>query len=91
MNTTLSTPPTTFGGRRSCERCLEWTTSVESVLEVLNDDSGTSACEGCGSRRDRKVVAEQYRKRRPRWWIVGSTVVVPIWIVETLRNRKTTR
>jgi|SoiMethySBSTD1v2_1073268.scaffolds.fasta_scaffold106317_5 hypothetical protein len=88
MTATSSTEPSTFGGRRSCERCLEWTTSVESVLAVLNDDSGTSACEGCGSRRDRKVVAEQYRKRRPRWWIVGSTVVVPMWIVESLRTRK---
>ena len=88
MNATSPTEPSTFGGRRSCERCLEWTTSVESVLAVLNDDSGTSACEGCGSRRDRKVVAEQYRKRRPRWWIVGSTVVVPMWIVESLRTRK---
>jgi hypothetical protein len=33
-------------------------------------------------------VAEQYRKRRPRWWIIGSKVIVPIWIVETLRTRK---
>ena len=88
MNTTSSSAPSTFGGRRSCERCLVWTTSVESVLEVLNDDNGTSACEGCGSRKDRTLVAEQYRKRRPRWWIVGTTVVVPIWIVETLRTRK---
>jgi hypothetical protein len=36
-----------------------------------------------------KIVAEQYHKRRPRWWIVGSTVVVPMWIVEHLRTRKT--
>jgi hypothetical protein len=78
-----------FEGRRSCSRCLEWTASVESVLEVLNDDDDSCACQGCGSKKDMKLVADQYRKRRPRWWIIGSTVVVPIWIVETLRNRKT--
>jgi len=35
-----------------------------------------------------KVVAEQYQMRRPRWWMVGSTVVVPIWVVEILKTRK---
>ena len=72
----------------SCSRCLEWTTSVESVLEVLSNES--CACEGCGSQKTMKVVADQYHKRRPRWWIVGTTVVVPMWIVEQLRRRKPT-
>ena len=71
----------------TCARCQDWTTSVESVLKVLTDDN--CSCEGCGRRGYMRIVADQYRKRRPRWWIVGTTVVVPIWIVETLRNRKT--
>ena len=70
-----------------CDHCQDWTTSVESVLRVLSRD--TCVCEGCGREGYMRLVAEQYQKRRPRWWIVGSTVVVPIWIVETLRTRKT--
>ena len=88
MNPGLCSASTAFEERTSCNRCLEWTTSVESVLEVLNNDGDPCACQGCGSQKQMKTVAEQYRTRRPRWWIVGSTVVVPIWIVETLRNRK---
>jgi len=71
----------------SCARCQEWTTSVESVMKVLTD--ATCACEGCGRQGHMRLVAEQYHTRRPRWWIVGSTVVVPMWIVEQLRTRKT--
>ena len=70
----------------TCDHCQDWTTTVESVLKVLSKD--TCVCESCGREGHMRVVADQYQKRRPRWWIVGSTVVVPIWIVETLRNRK---
>lgn len=73
----------------ACARCLEWTASVESVIEVLTNES--SACEGCGRQETMKLVADQYHKRRSRWWIVGNTVVVPMWIVEHLRTRKPTR
>jgi hypothetical protein len=86
MNGSLSIASTTLEQGISCNRCLEWTNSVETVLEVLNNDA--SACEGCGRQREMRVVADQYRKRRSRWWIVGTKVVVPIWIVETLRTRK---
>jgi hypothetical protein len=75
--------------KSTCTRCLEWTTTVESVLEVLTNES--CACEGCGQRGIMGVVADQYHKRRPRWWIVGSTVVVPMWIVEHLRMRRPAR
>lgn len=87
MNTALCYAPMPVEQATSCARCQEWTTSVDSVLEVLNSDS--YACDGCGREGHMKVVAEQYRKRRPRWWIVGSTVVVPMWVVETLKARKT--
>jgi hypothetical protein len=75
--------------RMSCSRCMEWTTSVESVVAVLTNDS--SACEGCGRQDMMRIVADQYHKRRPRWWIVDTTVVVPMWIVEYLRTRKPSR
>ena len=87
MNAALCYAPMPAAKAISCSRCHEWTGSVESVLEVLTNDS--CACEGCGSRHEMRLVAEQYRKRRPRWWIVGSSVVVPMWIVEQLRTRKT--
>lgn len=86
MNPALCIASTPVEEGASCSRCLEWTTSVESVLEVLNNDS--YACEGCGRQGYMRLVADQYHKRRPRWWIIGSTVVVPMWIVETLRMRK---
>jgi hypothetical protein len=72
----------------ACARCRDWATSIESVIAVLTHHS--SACEGCGRGDTMKLVAEQYRKRRPRWWIVADTVVVPMWIVEYLRTRKPT-
>ena len=68
---------------------MEWTASVESVVGVLTNDS--SVCAGCGQAGMMQIVADQYHKRRPRWWIVDSTVVVPMWIVEYLRIRKPTR
>ena len=71
---------------KSCSRCLGWTTSAKVLLDILNDRS--SACEGCVHGADMKLVIEQYQTRRPRWWMVGSTVVVPIWMVELLRKRK---
>jgi hypothetical protein len=33
-----------------------------------------------------QVVAEQFRMRLPRWWVVQGNVVVPIWIVELLKK-----
>jgi|SRR5688572_12700084 hypothetical protein len=71
---------------KSCGRCIEWTRSAEALQDVLSNQ--WSVCEGCTHQRDMKIVVEQYRTRRPRWWTVDGTAVVPIWIVEILRTRK---
>jgi len=71
---------------KSCNHCLSWTTEANVLQEVLSNKGGF--CEGCAHRADMKVVTEQYQMRRPRWWMVGSTVVVPIWMVEMLKARR---
>jgi hypothetical protein len=32
-----------------------------------------------------RAVTNQYRMRLPRWWVVNNVIVVPMWIVESLR------
>jgi hypothetical protein len=32
-----------------------------------------------------RALINQYRMRMPRWWVVNDVIVVPIWIVESLR------
>ncbi|MCC7487125.1 MAG: hypothetical protein IT529_19305 [Burkholderiales bacterium] len=72
---------------KPCGRCRDWATSPEVLPEVLGNR--WSACDGCTHERHMKAVTEQYQTRRPRWWMVGNVVVVPIWMVEVLKTRKT--
>lgn len=69
----------------SCGRCPGWTNSLVDVLSFLNDE--WSACEGCTQKEVMRVLARQFRSRQPQWWVVDGRVVIPIWIVERLRNR----
>lgn len=69
-----------------CSRCVEWTTSTEALREVLNNQWRT--CETCAQRSVMWTVSEQYRTGRPRWWVVGGKMIVPIWLVETLKRRR---
>jgi hypothetical protein len=68
----------------SCSRCAGWTGSPKRALDVLN--ARWSACDNCAEQKVIRVVSEQFRLRQPRWWTVGGTVVVPIWIVELLKG-----
>ena len=72
---------------KSCSRCFKWTTSVDVLQDVLSNK--VDACEDYIHRADMKLVTEQYHTHRPRWWMVGDTVIVPIWMVEFLKKRKT--
>ena len=68
----------------SCGRCPGWTDSPLDVLAVLNGE--WSACEGCPDKEVMRIVAKQFRSRQPQWWVVGGRVVIPMWMVERLRN-----
>ena len=69
----------------SCGRCPGWTNSPVDDLSFFNDE--WSACEGCTHKEVMRVLARQLRSRQPQWWVVDGRVVIPIWIVERLRNR----
>ncbi|MBI4191404.1 MAG: hypothetical protein HY525_12820 [Betaproteobacteria bacterium] len=74
-----------FFMQSSCGRCSGWTGSLEDVLAILNGE--WSACEDCAHKEVMRVVAKQFRSRQPQWWVVNGKAVIPIWIVERLRNR----
>ena len=68
----------------SCGDCSGWTGSLENVLAILNGE--WSACEDCAHKEVMRVVVRQYQLRQPQWWVVGGRVVIPMWMVERLRN-----
>jgi hypothetical protein len=35
-----------------------------------------------------RTAIEQFRGGQPFWWVVGSAVVVPVWVVEHLTKRE---
>lgn len=70
----------------SCGRCPGWTGSIEDVLEVLSGK--WRACEACTEREMMRAVVHQHRSRHPQWWVVDGRRVIPIWIVEHLRNSR---
>jgi hypothetical protein len=44
------------------------------------------ALEHCAHQPLMHVAIEQFRTRRPYWWVVGGAVVVPIWAVELVKR-----
>ena len=68
----------------SCRACIEWTECLEKVKTVLADSF--SSCDDCEQQATMRTIANQFRMRLPRWWVVNNVVVVPIWIVELLRQ-----
>jgi hypothetical protein len=57
---------------------------MEGVIQILAKQ--WSACEHCAHQSVIRKLVEQFRMRRPRWWVVDGDVVVPIWIVERLKK-----
>ena len=70
---------------KSCSCCLEWTASDETVGEALR--GRWRARENCAHQSLMHVAIEQLKKGIPTWWVVGGTVIVPIWAVELLKKR----
>ncbi len=67
-----------------CHRCGEAFRSVETVLKILKNE--WIQCESCMQPAAIPVLIKQFRLRMPRWWVVDGTVLVPIWIVESLKK-----
>lgn len=63
-----------------CSKCFESTRSTLDLVKMLN--SNWSACEKCAHKPVMRVLAEQFQKQRPLWWMVGGVSVVPRKIVE---------
>jgi hypothetical protein len=70
----------------SCTGCLGSAESIDDVLKILKDE--WSACDSCPGAPVVRVLAEQYRRRHPQWWVVDGNLVVPIWIVEKIRRHR---
>jgi hypothetical protein len=34
------------------------------------------------------AAIEQFKRGQPFWWVVGGTVVVPVWVVEHVTKRE---
>jgi hypothetical protein len=56
------------------------------VQEILNNQLG--ACAGCADQAVINAVVRQYQRGQPRWWVVNNIIVVPIWVVELLRQKR---
>jgi hypothetical protein len=68
----------------SCRRCIELAETAREALAVLNNPP--TQCKTCTQSSIMHIAAEQFRMRLPHWWVVGGTVVVPIWVVELLKS-----
>jgi hypothetical protein len=69
---------------KSCRGCIESSDSTGEMVEVLNN--GTSECASCPHEPVIRNVNEQFRMKRPRWWLVNGEVVVPVWLVERVKK-----
>lgn len=67
-----------------CRRCAQAFTTVESVINILQNDWGR--CGSCANSNVLEILTKQFRLRSPRWWVVDGAVIVPIWIVEKLKK-----
>ena len=73
---------------KSCGHCLEWTTSNDTLLDALH--GRWRARVGCEHQPLMRVAIEQFKRGQPFWWVVGTAVVVPVWIVERITKRERT-
>jgi hypothetical protein len=54
-----------------------------NILDLLREWSAADD----GSRSNAlHVAAQQFRLRKPQWWVVNGKTAVPIWMVERLRK-----
>jgi hypothetical protein len=67
----------------ACRVCFERAKSPEKVRDVFRTQF--RGCDDCDHIETMRAVTNQYRMRLPRWWVVNNVIVVPMWIVESLR------
>ena len=70
---------------KSCYCCLEWIAAGETVEDALR--GRWQQGQPCQHQPLMRIAIEQLRKGHPSWWVVGGSVVVPIWAVEMLKKR----
>ena len=70
----------------SCDGCplKNNSLSVAGVRDLLQKDWNT--CGTCPHEPALRRVAQQFRLHRPKWWVVDGRSVIPMWIIENLRN-----
>ncbi len=70
----------------SCDGCpvKSSSMSVAGVRNLLEKDWKT--CETCLYEPDLRRVVQQFRLHRPKWWVVNGRTVIPMWVIENLRN-----
>ena len=70
----------------SCDGCpvKSNSMSVAGVRDLLEKDWTT--CGTCPHEPDLRRVAQQFRLHRPKWWVVNGRTVIPMWVIENLRN-----
>ena len=44
-------------------------------------------CGSCPKENELRAAARQVWSRKPQWWVVNGKTMVPIWLVERLKNR----
>ena len=71
---------------KACDVCPASIQSLNehNVLDVLGK---WGTCDDCPRTNALQIAAQQFRLRRPQWWVVNGKMAVPIWVVERLRNR----
>jgi hypothetical protein len=69
----------------ACRDCIASKTSPEKVIEILLNQP--SQCKNCAHQDVIRVVANKFRTRLHKWWVINGTVIVPIWIVESIKRR----
>ena len=70
---------------KSCRACFGWADSPEKVRQMLKGQFDD--CQGCAELTVMRAVVRQHQRGQPRWWVVNSDVVVPIWVVELLQKK----
>jgi hypothetical protein len=68
----------------ACGRCPWWNHLDSYVVE--KSDLPLTECKGCPHENIMRVMIQQYRSRRPSWWVVDGIVTVPVWVQERLQN-----
>ena len=68
----------------ACRRCIESAQAAGEIVAFLKEPP--EKCRNCADAPVIRALSEQFKMRTPRWWVVNGIVVVPIWIVERIKQ-----